>query len=107
MATIRAAELADVKTEIRPKRIQSIVDRFVVDLEDLIYIKWGDMALCLDRLNGWAFADITHDEDRFNPFSCWKTITPEFDSLDEALDFPVLDGKSVRERFDECRFFAE
>ncbi len=83
------------------------MDEFDVEFADLVFIKWGDLSLCLDRLNGWAFADTSRPDDTHNPFSCWKTVTPEFKSLDEALDFPVLNGKSVRERFAECRFFVE
>ena len=34
-------------------------------------------------------------------------ITPEFASLDEAADYPLFGGKSLRQVWDECEFFAE
>lgn len=83
------------------------MDEFEVEFADLVFIKWGDMELCLDKLNDFAFADVSVLDDTGNPFSRWKTITPGSPSASDALDFPVLDGKSVRERFAECRFFVE
>ena len=71
------------------------------------FILWNDRMFCCDRMNDWAFADVEVADDTGNPNSAWKIVTPGFASLSDALDFPFLDGKSVRERFAECRFFVE
>ena len=83
------------------------MDAFVEDFLHLLFIKWGDLELCLDPWLGWVFTDVNTLDPIGNPNSIWKIVSPRLSSLDEALDFPVLDGKSVRERFAECRFFVE
>ena len=107
MEDFRKSELAEFATEVEFETVQSVVDEFDVELRDIVFVKWGEMELCLDKMNGFAFADISLPDETGNPFSCWKTITPGSPSASDALDFPVLDGKSVRERFAECRFFVE
>ena len=74
---------------------------------ELFFVKWRGLQLCCDVMNGWAFSNVNLADDTGNPNSAWKIITPAFATLSEALDFPVLGGKSVRERFAECRFFVE
>ena len=98
--------LEESKIEVGLADIDALIEG-IDDYTDLFYVKWGDAELACDRLNGWAFADYLEPDDTDNPFSRWKAITREFGSLEEALDFPILGGRSVRERFGECRFFFE
>ena len=65
------------------------------------------LKLCCDVMNGWAFSNMNLADDTNNPNSAWKIVTPGFATLSDALSFPVLEGKSIRERFPECRFFVE
>ena len=60
---------------------------------DMFYVKWRDMQLRYDTTG--------------NPNSRWMMITPEFASLDDAVDYPLFGGKSLRQVWDECEFFAE
>ena len=72
----------------------------------MFFLKWHDMMLCCDYMNGYAFSDVTRADETGNPNSAWKIITPPFSSIQEALDYPVLDGKSVRQRYAECELYS-
>ena len=74
---------------------------------DMFYIKWRDMQLCCDYYNHFAFADFTRFDTTGNPNSRWLIITPGFSSLDEAADYPLFGGRSLKQVWDECEFFAE
>jgi hypothetical protein len=74
---------------------------------DMFYVKWHDMQLCCDYYNHFAFSDFKRFDTTGNANSRWKIITPEFSSLDEAVSYPIFDGKSLRQVWDECEFFAE
>lgn len=73
----------------------------------LFFVLCDGCMFCCDRMNDWAFADIELADDTDNPNTAWKIVTPGFATLSDALDFPLFDGGSVRERFAECRFFME
>ena len=85
---------------------ESIIKEFD-EVGFLFFVLWKDRMFCCDRMNDWAFADVDIPDDAGNPNSAWKIVTSGFSTLSDALDFPVLDGKSLRERFSECRFFME
>lgn len=73
----------------------------------MFFVKWRDIQLCCDYMNGWAFADVTKVAVPRCENSMWELITPPFDSLDDALDYPILDGKSIRERWDELYLYGD
>ena len=93
--------------EFRPVSPEQLAEDGELNGMDLFFVKWHDLQLCCDVMNGWAFSNVNLADDTGNPNSAWKIVTPSFGTLAEALDFPMLDGKSVRERFAECRFFVE
>ena len=74
---------------------------------DMFYVKWRDMQLRCDYCNHFAFSDFKRYDTTGNPNSRWMMITSEFASLDEAADYPLFGGKSLRQVWDECEFFAE
>ena len=100
-------DLTDRHREFRPESPEQLAEDGELNGMDLFFIKWNGLQLCCDFMNGWAFSDVNVADDTGNPNSAWKIITPPFSSLSEALDFPILDGRSLRERFGECRFFVE
>lgn len=73
----------------------------------LYFVLCDGRMYCCDRMNDWAFADIEVADDTGNPNSAWKIVTPGFESLSEALDYPLFNGGSIRERFDDCTFYME
>ena len=73
----------------------------------LFFVLWnGHMFFC-DDVSDWAFSDFGPTDATEVPQGLWESVTPGFATLSDALDFPILDGSSIRERFSECRFFLE
>lgn len=65
------------------------------------FLSWKGLEFVIDGFRGWCFERFDEDAGR------WDPLTEEFETADELFDIPFLDGKSVRERFAECRFFVE
>ena len=85
---------------------ESIIEEFD-EVGFPFFVLWNDRMFYCDRMYDWAFADVDIPDDTGNPNSARKIVTPSFAGVAEVLDFPVLEGKSIRERFAECRFFME
>lgn len=101
------ARLKDVKSPASFSSVSELADFMAEAFGGPVYFTWNDRDFVWDGISGWLFADFSRWNTSGHPTSDWEPITPEFSSIEEALDFPVLDGKSVRERFAECRFFVE
>lgn len=89
----------------QPSNMSELIWEFEPYGYHLMYVKWKDRQLCLDSVFGWQIFDMKVADPENNGFHL--PLSPEFGSLEAALNHPVLDGKSIRERFDECRFYGE
>lgn len=99
--------LAEVKSVAEFTDPSDVADFLMWNHGGPVFFEWGGRDFVWDGFSNFLFADFSKWNSSGHPTSDWEPITPEFSSAEEALDFPVLDGKSVRERFDECRFFVE
>lgn len=104
---VNEIDLSECKTRMEHPCYEGIKDSIECGGMDMFYVKWHDMQLCCDYYNHFAFADFTRFDTTGNPNSRWMIITPEFASLDEAADYPLFDGRSLKQVWDECEFFAE
>lgn len=87
------------------------VSQLVYDQTDggcyMFFVKWKGIQICCDVENRWAFSDVTQAAKNDSGAYSWKVITPPFDSLHEALDYPILDGHSIRDRWDEIKLYSD
>lgn len=104
---VNEIDLSECKTRMEHPSYEDIKLSIDDGGMDMFYIKWRDMQLCCDYYNHFAFADFTRFDTTGNPNSRWMIVTPEFASLDEAADYPLFDGRSLKQVWDECEFFAE
>ena len=98
--------LKECKTETGFRDIDELIECVEPAPGMPFYFEWHDTDYACDGMAGWAFCDFS----LWAPKGCeasWQPVTPGFSSLSEALDYPLLDGKSVRERFDELIFYEE
>ena len=100
-------DLSNSKVRMEHPSYEGIKDSIESGGMDMFYVKWRDMQLCCDYYNHFAFADFTRFDTTGNLNSRWMIITPKFASLDEAADYPLFDGRSLKQVWDECEFFAE
>lgn len=89
----------------QPSNVSELIEEYEPYGYHLMYVKWKDRQLCLDSVSGWQIFDMKVADPDNGGF--YLPLSPEFGSLEVALGYPVLDGKSIRERFDECQFFGE
>lgn len=102
------ARLRDSKTPAAFSCVSDLL-RFAKEAETApIFFEWNGNDFVWDCFSSWLFADfsIWNIEDG-HPTSDWLPLTNEFETPEEALDFPFLEGKSLRDRFAEVSFFLE
>jgi len=85
--------------------VDELIEQYEPYGHHLMYVKWKDRQLRLDSVSGWQIFDMKVADPDGDGF--YLPLSPEFGSLAVALEYPVLDGKSIRDRFDECWFFGE
>ena len=107
LGSVNGPDLNASKVRMEHPSYEDIKDLIDNGGMDMFYIKWRDMQLCCDYYNHFAFSDFKRYDTTGNPNSRWMIITPEFASLDDAVDYPLFDGKSLRQVWDECEFLAE
>lgn len=85
------------------------IDQLVYDHTEcgcrIFFVKWRDVQLCYDGENDYEICDVTRPSDKERITSLWKAVSPPLHTIEAALDYPALDGKSLRERWDECRLY--
>ncbi len=96
---------ADCYSKFSPFPIEDLVSDMDGGECDIVFIRWNDYQLCIDRYAGWAYSDVTKPPEDERSASGWKIVSPRFKSFSEALDYPILDGKSSSERWDECELY--
>ena len=93
--------LEDLKFQVDFENIGALAEDIEGHFGGPAFFDWKGREFVIDGFRTWRFERF--DEDA----SLWDPLTPEFETADELFDLPFLDGKSLRERFFECRFFVE
>ena len=87
----------------QPATVDELLETFGPFGFHVMYVKWEDRQLYFDSVPRRHIYDMKVA----NPVDGYFTaISPEFESLEEAIDYPVLGGKSIRERLGECRIYG-
>lgn len=95
---------SDCLLDPQPSTYEELLDEFGPYGFHMMYVKWNDREINCDATCGWRLYDMKVADPKDGYF---LELSPEFPSIAEALDYPVLDGKSIRERIGECRFYGE
>ena len=79
---------------------------WVLNEQGVLYVRYGEDYYYCERSEGFVIRDMTKVADAYGkPF--WAAITGPLGSIEAAIDYPLLDGKSIRERFDEVEFLTD
>ena len=93
--------LEKLKSSADFESVQELIEHVETHFGGPAFFSWQDRDFVIDGFRTWCFERFDEDAGR------WDPLTEEFESAGELFDLPFLDGKSLRERFGECRFFVE
>ena len=93
--------MEDVAWPIEFESFGALVEHVKTGRGEPVFFSWNGRETVIDGLPTWSFERFDEDAGK------WDPLTEEFETAEELFDLPFLDGKSLRERFSECRFFVE
>lgn len=98
---IQGRSLEDLKSSAEFESVEELVEHIETQFGGPAFFSWNDHEFVIDGFRSWCFERFDEDAGE------WDLLTDEFETADELFDLPFLDGKSLRDRFSECRFFVE
>lgn len=98
---VQRRSLEDIEWPIEFESFEDLVAHVENGRGEPVFFDWNGREFVIDGLPTWCFERFDEDAGR------WDPLTEEFESADELFGLPFLDGKSLRDRFAECRFFVE
>ena len=97
--------LAECKGPAEFSSLDEIRNLIVDSFRTPVFFSWNEKEFVINGDGGdfnlWSFGLFDGNT------GFWPPVTSEFEDPEELFDLPFLDGKSLRERFAECRFFVE
>lgn len=98
---IQGRRLEDIKTPADFKSVVELVEHVDEHFGGPAFFLWRGHEFVIDGFRTWCFERFDEDAGK------WDPLTEEFETAEDLFDLPFLEGKSLRERFAECRFFVE
>ena len=98
---VQKRTLEEIEFEVSFASIDEVVETIDESWGTPAFFSWQGQEFVIDGFRGWCFERFDEDAGK------WDPLTDNFETSDELMDLPFLDGKSLRERFSECRFFVE
>lgn len=86
------------------------IDQFIEgsQMDDPLFFEYKGHMYVASKLFGYAICDMENEVIGKYDNSAWERISPFFDSgIEEMVEFPFFDGRSMREAFDDIDFYME
>ena len=95
--------------DLRWRNVRS-VDQFIDEacLDDPLFFEYKGHMYVTSMHFGYAICDMENEVTGKYANSDWERISPFFDGgIEEMVEYPFFDGRTMREAFDEIDFYME